>query len=106
MEELIFRSVVVIGIIVVFIVCLILCVLLRARCPKCRKYRALILIDKEAVSKEKCSKIETLNTRDGSGKIIRTREHRIYGEKICWRETYQCKYCNHIHVIIKYEEKY
>ena len=76
------------------------------RCKKCGKNFAFEVISKNEISREKCSKIELLHTKNKKGEIIRTRENRIYGQKIKYQVIQQCKYCKNLKIEVKEEEIY
>ena len=76
------------------------------KCIICNKLFTLELVDKTELSREKCSKLEELETKDKRGNVTGTRQARRYGEKIKYRVTYKCRYCQHITIKFQEEEEY
>ena len=96
----------ILGLIVFIIVLGLYLKALDFRCPACKKYRALVQINKELTKSEPVSKIEELKRKDNRGNVIGTREHRIYGTRKYYRVTLRCKYCHEISVRADYEDTY
>lgn len=92
--------------IIAFIICIAIVVEFSARCPNCKKFSAMEDVDKEIIKTEQISKLEELKIRDKSGNIIGSQEHRIYGEKVTYEITRQCKYCGYTEKRIEYKEIY
>lgn len=78
----------------------------QSQCMNCNKKFALEELEKTELSREKCSKIEELKTRNKNGDVTGTRQVRRYGEKIKYQVTYKCKYCNHKTTKIEDREQY
>jgi hypothetical protein len=89
---------------IIFIISLVIALFLyikyihyKKRCRFCGKWNALKIINKKVVSRDDISIKKRLvdNTRDGQGKIIKTKTREVYipgiKEKILVNT--QCKYC-------------
>lgn len=64
-------------------------------CPSCKKYNALTKIREEIVSKENIAILEEIETRDETGKVIRTSQQYVPGVKVTYDEIYVCMNCGY-----------
>lgn len=97
---------IIVGIIVISVILKVIAVYVQSVCEKCKKGWALSECEKVETKRERISKLEEHQIRDKNGQITGTREERVYGEKIHYEITYQCKYCGYKCKKNTYEEKY
>ena len=64
------------------------------QCPNCKKIFALKKIKSELAKKEDISILVELKDKDEYGKITKTREEYIPGERKFYNDVYICKHCN------------
>lgn len=80
-------------------------------CPSCKKINALTKIEEEIISKEDIAILEEIETRDETGKVIRTSQQYVPGVRVTYDEIYECVYCGYtkekdeLKILRKYRNK-
>ena len=82
-------------IILVILIGLVIVRIMRT-CPSCKKINALTKIEEEIISKEDIAILEEIETRDETGKVIRTSQQYVPGVRVTYDEIYECVYCGYI----------
>lgn len=84
-----------IGWTIIIVVSIILWKRFRTRCPICKHWAAVAMVNTELIGETKISVPVKTHTRNRNGEIISTSEQYVPGSRYTYRHTYRCKYCGY-----------
>jgi uncharacterized protein YxeA len=92
-------------ILVVIAIIVIAVLVFSTRCPKCRKFFALVKIKKDCYEQKASHITKKFQDRNKDGKVIRTREVAVPATTYYYKITYKCSYCGFQEIRNKEETK-
>lgn len=101
----VFMPIMLLGCIAVILLSAILCHRWGARCPACKRWGAMKLVQTALFKQEDISIRMELEQRNLSGQVTGTHDQYIPGQRHTYGDTYRCKYCGNRETRMRTEKK-